>query len=964
MEIGVPRVSPRPLAVANVMKPVLSLNGRWYFNPNPPADFEKGRAGDVQRWASIQVPGEWAMQGFAVPAGRYAAYWREFDVPADWYGNSIRLRFDAVQSDCRVWINGQEVGQHEGGFTVFELDVSRAVHGGRNTIALAVKNESTADVLASATQYAAHQLGGITRKVTLFALPRLHVVAQTITSTFDKEFRDAELAITLQLVNESDRSIQASQVRLELFDPAGARVPLEPQITALETIGAGKEALQRIVYPMRKPLKWDPEHPNLYTMRTTVHQTGKNLETFTQRFGFRQIEVRGSRLLVNNTPVKLHGVNRHETHPTLGRSLTADQWRRDVELFRSANINYIRTSHYPPAEEFLDACDELGVFVECEAALCWVQHGANETWKSWDFKDVKFYPYLLRANMENVVANRSHPAIIIWSLANESYWTALFAKVLEKVKQLDTTRATTFHDQCWGDYNNGGSRADIAVYHYPGEEDPARCDEGSRPTLFGEYAHIETYNRREVLTDPGIRDDWGRGFERMYDVMWRHDGCLGGAVWAGIDDIFYMPGGNATGYGPWGIIDGWRRAKPEYWHVKKTYSPARVINSGTPLRWENGVITVSVENRFDFSNLNEVKIRWALGAERGVVLADIPPHGKGDLLIRLAQQPREGQKLELAFTDPRGFECEREKLTVGQGARSSKDVAGRPREKLQVKSSRGILSLTSKDFACDIDRKTGQIVRAAVKNRPVLAGGPSLVLLPLASEDCRPDYRVNTLPLNAVCTEVKVETLIAATGRDGSVSVRIPVSYREAVGSYTITADGSGKIAFDYTFTLRQEINPRQWGIVLYATRDFDRLLWERNGQWNTYPEDHIGRLKGEAIANPIPRQGATELRREPAVAWSHDAIELGENDFRSTKTGVTSASLSGQGGSSIVLQCEVPRAIRTFADGNRTALLVAGFTTGGGDAFFAPHYAAERKPLKTGDTISDRVVLDLGGTK
>ena len=131
-----------------------------------------------------------------------AAYWREFEVPADWAGWRIKLRFDTVHSDCQVFVNGRMVGAHEGCFTAFELDVTDAVKPGRNALALAVKSDSISDTLASASQYAAHALGGITRKVELFALPAVNVAEQIATTTFDGAFKDATLKIHLATANE------------------------------------------------------------------------------------------------------------------------------------------------------------------------------------------------------------------------------------------------------------------------------------------------------------------------------------------------------------------------------------------------------------------------------------------------------------------------------------------------------------------------------------------------------------------------------------------------------------------------------------------------------------------------------------------------------------------------------------------------------------------------------------------
>ena len=255
-----PRLSPRPVAVTGIRSPLVSLDGSWKFNSQPPDGFEKFSAAQTNSWAKIQVPGEWVMQGFEVAVNSAAAYWREFQIPADWKGKRIKLRFNTVHSDCRVFVNGREVGAHEGCFTAFELDVTDAVKPGGNTLALTVKNESTADVIASATQYAAHQLGGITRKVQIFALPETNVASQILTTTFDKAFKDAELDIHLDIANESTLD-GAVVTRFQLMDTAGKVVFNETRPVA--AVPAGQWVAAEFSIPVPAPMKWDSEHPYL-----------------------------------------------------------------------------------------------------------------------------------------------------------------------------------------------------------------------------------------------------------------------------------------------------------------------------------------------------------------------------------------------------------------------------------------------------------------------------------------------------------------------------------------------------------------------------------------------------------------------------------------------------------------------------------------------------------------------------
>ncbi len=956
INVPLPRLSPRPVAVAGIKSPLVSLDGRWQFTPKPPLGFENFSAAQTKPWAKIQVPGEWVMQGFEVASNSVAAYWREFQIPAAWRGYRVKLRFDTVHSDCHVFVNGREVGAHEGCFTAFELDITDAVKPGRNTLALAVTSESTADTLASATQYAAHQLGGITRKVQLFALPEMNVASQILTTTFDKKFKDAELKIHLEIANESLRD-RKTAARFQLVDAAGKVVLTETR--EVPPVRAGQIVAADFFLPVAAPKKWDSEHPNLYSLKTALLVGGRAEQGITQRVGFRQIEVRGNQLLVNGTPVKLRGACRHEVDPLRGRSLTPQIWKQDAELFRAANVNYIRTSHYPPAEEFLDLCDEFGFFVECEAPLCWVNHGANSIWSSWDYRDKKFFNFLLRANFENLAANRHHPCVTIWSLANESTWSPLFAEVNRRVKLADPTRPTSFHDQCWGGYNNAHSQADIAVYHYPGENGPAKCDEANRPVLFGEYCHVECYNRRELATDPGVRDDWGRGFARMSDLMYQHDGCLGGAIWAAIDDVFCLPNGKFVGYGMWGsICDGWRRDKPETWHVKKTYSPVQVTTTSLPLPAAGESIRVPVENRYSFADLNEVRIAWNVGGSKGKVRADLPARHSGEIVIPSPAGLKHGDVLHLTFTDPRGFVCDEDNIVLGNSTADIPPIAEKNGEWLLVTPAEGQIQIKGAKVEYLIDRHSGQFISGKLNGNTFLTGGPALMLLPLQSEACEPVDLGVWKPLNNGGENWIANMVLAKEAADRSVEIAVKGSSKLATGDYVIHLDTAGGIKIRYAFASNIKVNPRQWGMVFFAPKNFATLQWKRSAQWSYYPVGHLGRPVGTAKARRATGHSPYAVT-PPANAWSVDATELGGNDFSSTKVAIQEASLVDRS-DQLRVYSDGHQSVRAFSDSDQFGLLVTGFHTGGGDGFFATHLAAERRPLQVGSAISDEITLQL----
>ncbi|MDE6180578.1 MAG: glycoside hydrolase family 2, partial [Phocaeicola sp.] len=186
MEAIVPRLSPLPDAIEGQK---ISLNGEWYFHSSPGNGFNGD--GNVNHWKTIQVPGEWVMQGFEVEKGEAAGYVREFTLPASWKGQRVKLRCNAVYSDCKVFVNGKKAGSHLGGFTAFELDVTHLVtYGGTNRIALSVVSESIADATSNASFYAVHPLGGITRDIYLFALPEVNLSMFHVATSFDSTYTD------------------------------------------------------------------------------------------------------------------------------------------------------------------------------------------------------------------------------------------------------------------------------------------------------------------------------------------------------------------------------------------------------------------------------------------------------------------------------------------------------------------------------------------------------------------------------------------------------------------------------------------------------------------------------------------------------------------------------------------------------------------------------------------------------
>ena len=878
----------KPHLVAGVYNPVLSLNGIWSFNEKPATYFyERKQMG--QEWKPIVIPGQWSMQGFQVDSAAFGGYQTTFTLPADWSGKRVKLRFDGVSSESVVYLNGKEIGSHMGGMTAFELDVTNGLRSGENVLALRVRSESLADMLGSLTQYAAHQLGGITRKVTLFAVPEVHLSDLRIVTDLDDAYKDAELKVYVSVTNASANVQKNLSVRLSV---SGEPVVLSQ---AIPEIAAGSTWSGWLTGKIASPKKWDSEHPNLYTLKVELGTSEKIVEQVKKRFGFREIQIQGNRMLVNGKAVKLKGVCRHEMHPLTGRVMNPALARKDIELYRDANCNFIRTSHYPPCEEMLEVCDELGMFVEVEAPVCWLGHHANENWKVLDYREQKYYPYVLQVNMEMIQFYRNHPSIIFWSMANESYWNKEFAQVQVYMEKADPTRPLTFHDQGYGGFNNQGSTAPISNIHYPGPDGYKVAAKSDRPMTYGEYCHLNVYNRSELVTDPGVRSDWALALAPTWENMYKTPGVLGGSIWSGIDDIFQLPNGDAVGYGAWGPIDGWRRPKPEYWDMKKIYSPIRVTTKTLSPAKE---LVIDLENRYTYTNLNELQVNWVYGEEKGSIFVDLEPGEKGQLRVRPVH-PEKANELYLSFVDPRGFTADEYLIPVGRQIQNeSQGLAAVP---TRLKEKKDRYMITGKDFTCEISRISGQILSVKKGKKEVLNGGPWLMALPLTSGGCYPNHNANTPAFNDLCSDWKVEKVDAV--REGNdVVVKVKGAYKEFAGSYDLKVNANGELSVVYAFDALEDVNPRQWGLVFEAPVSFDQTFWRRDGLWSVYPSDHISRPVGEAslFYEGLPKK--VDPHTEPAWSWSMDYNELGSNDFRSTRRNIWYAGLRSMNGSKITV--------------------------------------------------------------
>ena len=851
--------------LAGVETPAVLLSGTWQFRYSPDS-----------KWDKIQVPGEPAMQGYAIEHDKPFTYRKSFTVPADYAGKHTILRFDGVYSHARLFVNGTFVREHHGGFTRWETDVTPFVRPGKkNEIRLEVTDRL--DDISYASGYAHHPIGGILRDVTLFALPETCLYDFYAETHLDAAYEDAVLKI-----GYSSPVAGGAEVAYTLTDPSGRRYPLAQSRFPLEEGGNMNEL------PVKNPLKWDAEHPNLYTLTITLSKDGKEIGRFDRRIGFRDVKIEKDRMLVNGMPVKLRGACRHDIHPTLGRTTTAELDSLDVILFKRSNMNFVRTSHYPPTERFLEYCDRYGIYVESETAVCFVDTYRQKNYAPGKTQDsAEFTPRYLSQCREMVKSFRSHPSILFWSIGNESVYGTNFQQCWDWVKATDKTRPVIFSYP--GSVGEKKPVYDILSMHY--QDVNGNLNQWNRstrgfqgegiPALFDEWAHPACYTYATLQEDPNIREFWGHSIEKMWSGLFEAPGGLGGAIWGYVDETFMLPEpkvgtafwkefartakpedyqGKCVGYGEWGIVDVWRREKPEFWATKKAYSPVRLMTTEVASFLSGQRLLLPLYNRFDHTDLDEIKIRYTYkGVEKELPAPSIAPHQKG-LLVIPAEAWEEGELLSICFYTATGELLDAEQVSLG----SDYHVRLADSEASPVT---GMMTIKGDGFEIPFSKETGLISNATSKGQVIIEKGPFLHLDINLNHLTGAEVRKSARKFLTSDSDWKKQSL-TYTRKEGTVEVALSGFYQDVQTDILIRISPAGEMNVSYVVVGQPNGYLRETGLSFYLPERLDYLQWERKGMWSCYPEGAFAGNTGEtSLYNPKQ----VRYGENPAQPWSAD---------------------------------------------------------------------------------------------
>ncbi|MBR6195884.1 MAG: beta-galactosidase [Prevotella sp.] len=593
-------------------KEIVSLDGQWLFhwsrNPEErPKDFWREDY-DVSQWDRITVPGNWQTQGYGTPIyininypfvkdrpkvttepprdwtayenrNPVGSYARFLDVTKEMLSQNLILHFGGVHSAFYVWVNGQQVGYSQNSMSPAEFDVTKYLREGRNKLSVEVYRWSDGSYLEDQDMW---RLSGIFRSVQLWVRPLVHISDYRVTAVPNADYSEAAVRGTVFVCNTGRKA--ARNLSLAFTIDGKTMTYKVGKILPGDTIGIP------VSHDISQPRLWSAEKPNLYPFSIDLGA----LEHFDYHLGVKKVEVVGEVFKINGKNVKLRGVNRHDHHPVTGRYVDDATYEQDIRLMKQANVNFLRTSHYPDREYIYELCDRWGIYVMDEAnhethGYGYANHVMGE--------DLTFQRAHVDRAESLVKRDFNHPCVILWSLGNEGGVGPNIEAMYNKVRELDQTRPPFYdsdrrYSAIWDD-----------SYLYPDDLRKNAQQVTDKPFMMREYAHA-------------MGNSCGN-LQEYWDVIYADSSICGAAIWDWVDqglsgkikgksEKFLYGGdfGDKPNDGPFcinGLIAPDRKPHPHYYEVQKVYQPITFIREGSDIR---------LVNRDQFTALDEYDISY------------------------------------------------------------------------------------------------------------------------------------------------------------------------------------------------------------------------------------------------------------------------------------------------------------------------------------------------------------------
>jgi beta-galactosidase len=854
-----------------------SLNGYWKFNivKNPSQRPQNFYAADLDdtKWKDIKVPSNWEIQGHDIPiytnitypfpknppfiGGDYnpvGSYRRIFTIADSWKDKEIILHFGSITGYARVFLNGKEVGMTKASKTAAEFNVTSFLKKGDNLIAVQVFRWHDGSYLEDQDFW---RLSGIERDVYLQAMPKTAIWDYFVKSDLDNQYKNGIFSLDVSLKSFENNTIKNPSLKVELFDNQGNVVYSEnKKVNAKEPKVSFEKTIENVK-------QWNAETPNLYRYTISLlDNKGKTLEIISKKTGFRKVEIKDARLLVNGKVVFVKGVNIHEHDDENGHVPNQKLMVKDLQLMKEHNLNSIRMCHYPHDTYFYDLCDEYGFYVVDEANI--ETHGMGAEWQNWfdKAKHPAYLPEWVPAHMDRVkrmfAIDKNHPSIIIWSLGNECGNGPVFYDAYDWLKQVDSTRPVQFEQA--GENRN----TDIVAPMYPGiksMKEYANSDK-QRPYIMCEYSHA--------------MGNSNGNFQEYWDIINNSKRMQGGFIWDWVDQgfktknekgiTFWAYGGDLGGeklhndenFCSNGLIGADRVPHPGLMEVKKVYQ-----NVHFQLNNESGLM---ITNHFNFTNLSDYIFKWELikngsTAKSGEFNLDAAPEESKNVALDLGSIEENSECFLNVFAVSKydaplvakGHEFAREQFAIGKGSFFKNNNSAESASKLKYTFKNNVLSFETENSIGEFDMQHGEILKYRSKNtdNSIVTNFPTPYFWRAPTDNDFGSGMPNKL---VIWKEASQKPTVVSVTMDKNLSegLLVKVAYKLAqievpyTVKYLIQNDGSIKITSDIDLTGKDLPEIPRFGMRLKLNGSYDNLSYYGRGPWENYSDRNTASFVGE----------------------------------------------------------------------------------------------------------------------
>ena len=856
----------------------MSLDGLWKFNwtktpDEQPENFYQKDFDDTS-WTTFSVPGDWEVNGYGTPIysssgytfkidppfvmkepkRKYTAfvernptgcYRRTFTIPNDWKGKEVYIHFGSVASAFYVYVNGRQVGYSEGSMEPAEFRLTPYLNSGENLIALKVLKYSDGSYLEDQDMW---RLAGIHRSIYLYATPPIRIRDFGVRTLLDDNYRDARLVIHPELsVIEGQRG-EGYHVEAQLYDANGKAVLdsvlKQDAVPMLNLDHKGKimnaRNPQRGYAPygwleatVKNPLKWTAETPNLYTLKLAlVDDKGNKIEQVETKIGFRRLEIKDGRFLVNGVPTRFRGVNRHEMDPVTGKVMTMERMEKEIRLLKQGNINAVRTCHYPNDPRWYELCDKYGIYVMDEADI--EEHGLRGQLAS----DPTWAAAFMDRTQRVVIRDRNHACVVFWSLGNESGWGPNFAATGAWVKEYDPTRFVHY-EGAQGPDSKDPATVDVISRFYPRVQEeylnPGVKDNNMERPENARWERLlsiaqKTNDNRPVLTSEyahAMGNAMGN-FKEYWDEIYSHPRMLGGFIWEWADEGIFKRRddgktmvayggdfGDAPNLGAFcikGIVTSTCEPTPKYYEVKAVYAPIKLTLDGSKVNVIKRDEHVSLDNYTFLWNITENGKITKKGVLEDLTLPTLKYDENKDVRLNIsvvltssthwADAGHEVCNEQFVINDRMATAFKAKKLKTGKQA--------------DIEEAKKWFDMVRPHFfraPTDNDKGFGNWIAKDWKNNRLDSLSTTI-----------------TKPLEAV------------RNADGTVTVSVSTTNKYINGSirtdYTYTMDAEGSVDFHATYTPEGTLPPLPcMGNTFVLPKEMTQLSWYGMGLQDTYPD-------------------------------------------------------------------------------------------------------------------------------